>query len=114
MSLELVLTEQDNAKIKQYLANNNNLSQHEAHRAIVKMLIDDEPIHLQDICKAIFNLGTQFCGGIGTIGMTSDALWCLMDNQCSLGPVSKQVAKYFFLGAQARRDSDPEAAEYWG
>lgn len=114
MSLELVLTKEDNAKIKNYLAKNKNLSSNETHRAVVTMLIDNEPLPIQDICKAIFNLGTQFCGGIGSIGMTSDSLWCLMHNQCSLGPVSKQVAKYFFLGAQARRDSDPEAAEFWG
>lgn len=114
MSLELVLTKSDNALIKHYLKNNKNLSHHEAHRAIVKMLIDNEPIPIQDMCKAIFNLGTEFCGGIGTIGMTSDTLWLLLRSQCEKGPVSKNVAKYFFLGAQARRDSDPDAAEYWG
>lgn len=114
MSLELVLTKSDNALIQQYLNDNKNLSHHETHKAIVKMLIDNEPLPIQDICKAIFNLGTQFCGGIGSVGMTSDTLWLLIRDLCNYGPVSKQVAKYFFLGAQARRDSDPDAADYWG
>ena len=113
MALDLILTDNEQNRVDACLAKLNDASPGKKHHAVTKMLLSNEPPHLVGICKAIFALGTEF-GGMYTGGITSDGMWLIIDSQVQKGELCKTVAKYFYLGAHARRLSEPEAEEYWG